>query len=500
MADQAVIRIILQDGTRSGTGAPYSPTTPGGDQGTDPLGNLRREGEARTAEYQQRTQAGYAGHGGGQQSLTDQLLRIAGVAAVSRGLAEDAQKAEVDTKVGKHEQELIDAVKDVGIAVRDLKRELVEPTVAQPIPTGPPAPELLDPIPTGPPAPPLLDPIEPLKIFLDEDEEEPGKASTKPGRPRGWNLRKDYYDEIYGKGHAPYRADHWFSDPEYDNYAAGERAQKREPKFREGGPVPGRASGTDTVPAWLTPGEFVVKPKPAEANRGMLEEMNKGDGALHRAKGGPIGGALTAGAASFATSAVSADSDPSEPLAKLGEAASLAGQMIPGLGTAAVVAGEALKGFAALMKALDQTADKYGQYNPEIASAQAVAEIHETMGDFRRSQQVGKEMAEYVMARSDMQQKFEDTKIKLMQKIVPIVVKMLKVGEGLMPVVEGVASIVAILIDPVGEIMKGIQKLVGAEEDKNREKIEDPAQQLFNPLFATVGTGKDDNKGLVPNL
>jgi TP901 family phage tail tape measure protein len=45
--------------------------------------------------------------------------------------------------------------------------------------------------------------------------------------------------------------------------------------FNSGGPVPG-SGNTDTVPAMLTPGEFVVNKKAASQNQGILEMMNGG--------------------------------------------------------------------------------------------------------------------------------------------------------------------------------------------------------------------------------
>lgn len=54
-----------------------------------------------------------------------------------------------------------------------------------------------------------------------------------------------------------------------------------------GGPI-FRSRGTDTVPAMLTPGEFVVNAAATRQNRGMLEEMNRKKKPVYRAAGGPI--------------------------------------------------------------------------------------------------------------------------------------------------------------------------------------------------------------------
>jgi hypothetical protein len=62
----------------------------------------------------------------------------------------------------------------------------------------------------------------------------------------------------------------------------------------EGGPVKyygfGSAvfkpKGTDTVPAMLTPNEYVVNAKSAQANKALLEKINAARGPVYLAEGG----------------------------------------------------------------------------------------------------------------------------------------------------------------------------------------------------------------------
>ena len=58
--------------------------------------------------------------------------------------------------------------------------------------------------------------------------------------------------------------------------------------FADGGPVPG-SGNSDTVPAMLTPGEFVVNKKAASNNQGLLQMMNGG-----QVKGYKLGGLVSA--------------------------------------------------------------------------------------------------------------------------------------------------------------------------------------------------------------
>jgi hypothetical protein len=61
-------------------------------------------------------------------------------------------------------------------------------------------------------------------------------------------------------------------------------------QYRAGGGSIFKPKGTDTVPAMLTPGEFVIKKSSVDKiGVGNLAALNNGGGPIYRAKGGPVG-------------------------------------------------------------------------------------------------------------------------------------------------------------------------------------------------------------------
>jgi hypothetical protein len=79
------------------------------------------------------------------------------------------------------------------------------------------------------------------------------------------------------------------------NFSDGGQVQ-----YRAGGGSIFKPKGTDTVPAMLTPGEFVIKKSAVDKiGAGNLAALNNGGGPIYRAKGGPVGinagNAVTAG-------------------------------------------------------------------------------------------------------------------------------------------------------------------------------------------------------------
>jgi hypothetical protein len=240
------------------------------------------------------------------------------------------------------------------------------------------------------------------------------------------------------------------------------------------GDVAGRARTTGTTPAAGTAASSTgasVRAGTAGAARAA------GAAGTSAATGaGAAGTATAAGAGAAGTSAAAG--------AGVAAAAGPVGIALAALAVAAIAAVVALK---AIVSAADDMADRYGQYSPEIAQAQAIAEIRQTMGDLRRAQEIAPEMAKYIIARVDLQQKWEDIKVRLMKAVLPIATAILRAIEFLMPIVEVAAAGVEFLLAPINMIAEAIAELLNLGKKASEPEIVDPTSQIFDPKFNEGG-------------
>lgn len=115
-----------------------------------------------------------------------------------------------------------------------------------------------------------------------------------------------------------------------------------------------------------------------------------------------------------------------------GSATSAAVAAIPYVGIALAIGGAIKGAIGDLMDSINSRVEKYAQYNPEVAQAQAQAEIKTIMGDMRRSRETSQEMAGFIQAQTEAQQRFEDIKVKVLSKIVPVLTQILEVVGGIL--------------------------------------------------------------------
>lgn len=75
----------------------------------------------------------------------------------------------------------------------------------------------------------------------------------------------------------------------------------------------------------------------------------------------------------------------------------------------------------------DRQANKYAEYSPKIAEAKALAEMREEMANMRRSQEAEDELSDFIQQQSEVQQKWEDVRVAIMKKVVPVLNAILSV-------------------------------------------------------------------------
>ncbi len=276
------------------------------------------------------------------------------------------------------------------------------------------------------------------------------------------------------------------------------------------------------------PSGKVVKPDMPNVSSKVISGGAASDGAMAGMSGalaaaaGPVGLALAVvdaakGVRDSAMSAVrsvgnfaAAFADPSADAAKTmqtfgegtKEVADKAFMLSPALGILAGTVGEAASSFGKLMSAINATAERYGEFSPVIAQAQAIAEVNHTLGDVRRAQESGPELARYVQMQGQLQQQFEDIKIKVLLKILPIVTKIGDLVEKIMPSGDGIASAVESLAAPLSALVGIANMLVQTQENANAPPMNDPTSIIFNTPAPNIGPPAPGQGPvpIVPNL
>lgn len=121
---------------------------------------------------------------------------------------------------------------------------------------------------------------------------------------------------------------------------------------------------------------------------------------------------------------------------------------VPFIAIGAIVT-DIVKGLA---EDINKSVERYGEFNPAIAQAQAMAEMVKIMGDMRRAQEYGPALVEFVKAQTEMQQRAEDIKMKFMLLVIPMVTT----------------------------IMNGVSAILGIAQDKDYEEMKDPTAFILN--------------------
>ncbi len=131
----------------------------------------------------------------------------------------------------------------------------------------------------------------------------------------------------------------------------------------------------------------------------------------------------------------------------------------PPLAILAGAAGQAAESLGGLMRNLDSMANRYTGFAPGVAQAQAFATIQHVAGEFRRGREIGDSLSRYVIARTELQEKFEDVKANFIKEVTPAVLMAMSFLERLLPFVElagddlaGIITLLTLILQPLTAI------------------------------------------------
>lgn len=192
-----------------------------------------------------------------------------------------------------------------------------------------------------------------------------------------------------------------------------------------------------------------AKMKPQEPGRGVLGSVIDTATAFRGTIGGVVGPAAGAG------------------LDVVSQAAA------GGLAGVAGAAGAAVVAFGALTNAIDKSVERYGDYSPDIASAQASVEIQKTMNDMRRAQEHGADLARYVESQGRMQEKFEEAKMKFLTKIMPIIEAIFDFLGFIMDGIGNIPALAESIASPLSSIASSAGEALAKQRDDRFPKDDD---------------------------
>jgi hypothetical protein len=164
-----------------------------------------------------------------------------------------------------------------------------------------------------------------------------------------------------------------------------------------------------------------------------MQELQKGvSGAVH-------------GLGNFAVELANPDANPAKLVGAAGQAVEGFGEKVmvvsPALGILSTVAGAGATEMSRFMAMLNESAERLGQYNAAIATAQGQAEARQIQGDTARGQQLEANLSKFLDAQSKAEQDWADIKAAITNKLIPLATGTFEVLDGLLKVVKGVLKV-----------------------------------------------------------
>lgn len=199
----------------------------------------------------------------------------------------------------------------------------------------------------------------------------------------------------------------------------------------------------------------------------------------------------------YASGMIDPSTDPSAAITRIGSAAKEAGeslaQVSPVVGYMIAAVGEATKSLGALIRNIDGMVERYGEFSPLIAQQQAIIEVRSTLGDIRRSREAERGLVQYMQARGELVARFEDIKIRLLNRLLEVVTPMLIIMNKVVQGAESMGGIINAGLSPLTDIAGAMTQLVGMQRDDRmpRPSELDPTNVILNiPGGQSTGFGQ----------
>lgn len=151
----------------------------------------------------------------------------------------------------------------------------------------------------------------------------------------------------------------------------------------------------------------------------------------------------------FAEVLSSPDVDPSVIFSELGQSVRSSTEKLIYLGNLlgvfGPVVGDIISSFGNLQRNLDGMVQRFAGFSPLLASAQAQAEVTQVLGEFRRAQTAAPDLARYIQARTELQQRYEDIKVELLKGIAPVLTTAVETLTAAMPLLRGAVTVLSFI-------------------------------------------------------
>lgn len=163
----------------------------------------------------------------------------------------------------------------------------------------------------------------------------------------------------------------------------------------------------------------------------------------------------------------------------------------------AVAAAIAAAGMYAIHSYANSQAQIGGEYNPAIATANAMAEVEKVRGDMKRSEYLAPELSDFVQAQSKMSESWEDLKAVFGKALIPVLTKIFDlVGKGLEWFVEADIAILERLDNIFTAIEESLPDSFSDTKEMLRQMAENARQSAASLRKMAAKDGSEEVLGI----